>query len=265
MLRVVQTEIRKRTGVPLCALEAGVGPHVDDAEMEPQWTSSTSEVYYDTYTGLVLDPELVQKARKVELGFADSLQAWIPRTKEEAKRRMGRPPFGTRWLDCNKGDDAHQDYRSRLVVQETRHGSTIPTEDLAATSSSTPPLEVLRLFCSICMTWSGLQGRTLIMQFIDISRAHPHVVVSRDNVYTEAPPELQLPPHMCLWTRKNWYGMRDANQGFEFAVKQFFEDNGFIVGIFTPCIFRHPQKPLFYFVHGDDFVGVGFRGGPRAV
>ena len=59
---------------------------------------------------------------------------------------MGRKPFGMRWIDCNKEDEQRLELRSRWVVQETRQTSTISVSDIAAVTSSTPPLEVGRLF-----------------------------------------------------------------------------------------------------------------------
>ena len=43
-------------------------------------------------------------------------------------------------------DEQRLELRSRLVVQETRQTSTISVSDIAAVTSSTPPLEVVRLF-----------------------------------------------------------------------------------------------------------------------
>merc|ERR1712194_863373 len=109
---------------------------------------------------------------------------------------MGRAPFGTRWVDSNKGDDERQEYRSRLVVQETRKTSTIPADDIAAVTASTPPLEIVRLFCSLCMSLRGPDGEKMVMQFLD--------------------------------------GARDAGQSFEFAVRDHFLGNSFTQGLSRP-------------------------------
>ena len=37
----------------------------------------------------------------------------------ECMKNIGKQPIGTRWVDVNKGDSIHQEYRSRLVAQET--------------------------------------------------------------------------------------------------------------------------------------------------
>ena len=53
----------------------------------------------------------------------------------ECYDRTGKPPIGTKWVDVNKGDAIHPEYRSRLVAQEI---NTNMREDLFA---ATPPLE----------------------------------------------------------------------------------------------------------------------------
>ena len=166
-------------------------------------------------------------------------------------QHMRQAPYATRWLDHNKGDASKPEYRSRHVVQETCRTSTIPKDDVAATTSSTPPLEVVRLFCGFAMSLAGV-----VLQFLDISRAHPHCTALRENMYIEAPKELGLDPSQCLRLKKCWYGTRDAGQAFEFAVRGDVEANDFSQGVYSPCVYPHKTRRLWYFVHGDDYVGL---------
>ena len=69
-----------------------------------------------------------------------------------------------------------------------------------------------------------------------------------------------LPEDTCLLARRGWYGMRDAGQAFEFAVRDHFLDHDFNQGMFSTCVFAHRSKFLLCFVHGDDYVGLGVRG-----
>ena len=46
----------------------------------------------------------------------------------------------------------------------------------------------------------------------------------------------------CLRARRGWYGMRDAGQAFEFAVRDHFLDHDFKQGMFSTCIFAHRSK-----------------------
>ena len=53
----------------------------------------------------------------------------------------GMKPIPLRWVDINKGSETSKEYRSRLVVMETKRRSTIAPEDKGAVFSATPPLE----------------------------------------------------------------------------------------------------------------------------
>ena len=171
--------------------------------------------------------------------------------------KMGTNPFPVGWIDSNKGDDTKVDYRSRLVVKETKHVSTIASDDVAAVTSSTPPLEAIRLLLCAAMTWNCTPDDPYVVQFLDISRAHPHSKPLRDNIYIQGPKELGLAADECLLLLRSWYGTRDASQAFEKAVKEAFEARDFVTGTFSVCLFRHSTKPLCYLAHGDDYVGVG--------
>ena len=170
----------------------------------------------------------------------------------EAYQCMGRKHF-------NKRDEQRPELRSRWVVQETRQTSTISVSDIAAVTSSTPPLEVVRLFCSLMMSMKARVASLSFCSFLDVSRSYPHVETLRDDFYVEAVPEMGLPEDTCLLSRRGWYGMRDAGQAFEFAVRDHFLDYDFKQGMFSSCVFAHLGKLLLYFVHGDDYVGLGVR------
>ena len=100
----------------------------------------------------------------------------------------------------------------------------------------------------------------LVLQFLDVSRAYPHAEVLRDDFYVETVPEMGLPEDACLLARRGWHGTRDAGQAFEFAVRDHFLDHDFKQGMFSTCVFAHRIIFLLYFVHGDDYVGLGVRG-----
>ena len=174
VLVALRDGLRRVRGSEIAALE--VGTHIDEDPPTPSFTFEHLEYMQvrDEYTGLVLRPEGIVKSRTEELEFAVKLGAWEPRPIAESLKRMGRRPFGVRWIDSNKGDDENEEYRSRVVVQETRRSSTIPLDDIAAVSSSTPPLEAIRLLISASMTWKAPPGEELLLSFVDISRAHPH-------------------------------------------------------------------------------------------
>ena len=58
ILRCLSTHLRRKNGVPLDAVEVGIGPHVDDDVQDADFneTRLPLQKYYDQYTGLELDP-----------------------------------------------------------------------------------------------------------------------------------------------------------------------------------------------------------------
>ena len=55
------------------------------------------------------------------------------------------------------------------------------------------------------------------------------------------------------------YGTRDAGQNFELKVTEVVTKAGCEQGLFSPCVYKHLMKKLFFFHHGDDFVVAGTR------
>ena len=107
------------------------------------------------------------------------------------------------------------------------------------------------------MSMKGAGGEPLVLQFLEVSRAHPHAEVLRDDFYVETVPEMEVPEDTCLLARRGWYGMRDAGQAFECAVRDHFLDHDLKQVMFSACVFAHRRKFLLYFVYGDDYVGLG--------
>jgi hypothetical protein len=72
---------------------------------------------------------------------------------EQCFEETGKPPIKTRWLDTNKGDPSHPNFRSRLVVKDIKAAKR-PEDQLPANLlfSSTPPLEAMELLCSLWAT-----------------------------------------------------------------------------------------------------------------
>ena len=104
------------------------------------------------------------------------------------------------------------------------------------------------------MSVSQDSGEPIVLRFLDVSRAHPHVPIKR-LVYIELPAEAMAPPGMCGRLNGLLYGCRDAPQGFEFFVCEILvTEGGFTVGRFSSCIFWHAERRIRVWVHGDDFI-----------
>ena len=81
-----------------------------------------------------------------------------------------KKPIGTRWIDTNKGDEVHREYRSILVAQEIKRGTRT---DLFA---ATPSLEAMNILFSMAVTEGigfdrGDREGGMKLAFIDIRRA----------------------------------------------------------------------------------------------
>ena len=95
--------------------------------------------YKDEVSGEVLTEEGVIKARKEEMEEIRKHGVYVKVPIEECWRETGKKPIGTKWVDVNKGDSVHPEYRSRLVAKE------IKTDKRMDLFAATPPLEGKKL------------------------------------------------------------------------------------------------------------------------
>ena len=68
----------------------------------------------------MLRDDLVETARKVEVGFFDGKGVWIKVPRQRSFEKTGRPPISARWLDVNKADDEEPNIRSRYVAKQMK-------------------------------------------------------------------------------------------------------------------------------------------------
>ena len=72
---------------------------------------------WDDLSSAPLDPDKVIAARKLEISYAENKPVWEKIPRKLAKER-GWKIVRSRWIDINKGDDLHPNYRSRMVGKE---------------------------------------------------------------------------------------------------------------------------------------------------
>ena len=159
------------------------------------------ERFSDDITGQPLNPEICRLARQKEIDYFRSQGVWDMRRVQEAWSRTGRPPISVRWVEVNKGDDEHPNYRSRLVAREIRMAG----ED--SIFAFTPPLESFRMVLSYAVTDFPDEPRKARdpksphrsqVLAIDISRAYFNAVTREDEpTYVELPPEVGAPAWTC--------------------------------------------------------------------
>ena len=114
----------------LCALEAcTIAP-----EEEPHgqaWIAAADRCqgeqwgeFYDV-SGNPLESSRVRAARREEIDEFKRRGVYTKVPVEECWRVTGRAPIGVRYVDVNKGDHVHPNYRSRLVATDVKRDSAL--------------------------------------------------------------------------------------------------------------------------------------------
>ena len=80
-----------------------------------QWISD--QQYWDDISCKPLKAELIQEARDEKLQEVRKHGVYEKVPIKECWDVTGKGPIAVRWVDVNKGDDEHEDYRSRLVAK----------------------------------------------------------------------------------------------------------------------------------------------------
>ena len=226
-------------------------PSPHDAEQQDAHDCLYDNVhFFDDLTGHKLEKERAIAARKLEIEFFRKMGVYTKVPRGEAVGG-GHKIISTRWLDVNKGDEARPDYRSRLVGREINTHSRL---DLFA---ATPPLESLRMICSLCASRQGGPEPYVLMS-IDVKRAYFHAKATRP-IYIEIPIEDYQEGDERRVGRLNLslYGTRDAAQNWYKEYSSFLESLQFKRGVASPCNFVHEQRQIYLTVHGDDFTATG--------
>ena len=217
-------------------------------ELEPQL------VVWDDLSGLPLDPELVRRARAEELTEFEKLGVWEEVPLSLCWEKTGRGPIGTRWVDVNKGDALHPDYRNRLVAQELKKHN--PGVDMFA---AMPPLELKKVLFSLAVSSQHKSGKPYKLGFIDVKKAYLYAMATRE-VFVNLPPEVGT-EGKCGRLKKSLYGTRDAAQNWEAEYTSLLVSLGFQPGKASPCTFWHKERDVRIVVHGDDFTVLSDQGG----
>ena len=196
-----------------------------ESEMEKWLRESQGEVsVWDDVSGRELDADKVWEARKLEIELFKNMGVYR-KVRRSWVKSQGEKVIGVRWIDINKGDSEHPDYRSRLVAKDFK-GDNRP--DLFA---ATPPLEALKLLISIVASNPGLH-----IMINDVKRAYFHAAVKR-LVYIELPNEdrLEGDEDMVGELRLSMYGTRDAAQNWQETLSCHLLSIGFSRGKMNPA------------------------------
>ena len=206
--------------------------------------------FVDDVTGRPLNHKLAAEARRLEIDFFKNMKVYekVPRWRAT---EAGGKVVTTRWIDINKGDLQNPNYRARLVGREMKMDKRL---DLFA---ATPPLESLRMMCSLCASNQWRKDPYRILS-IDIKRAYFYAPASRP-VFIEIPVEDYEAGDEERVGKLNLslYGTRDAAQNWAKEYTAFLRSLGLLPGGGSPCNFVHKAHEVHVTVHGDDFTATG--------
>jgi hypothetical protein len=226
-------------------------PFVNQKEFE-EW-------YWDDVNGGWLAPEKVREARKLEMEYLKKQAVYEKRPTSEAFKVTGRKPIPVRWLDTDKGDPTKPNFRSRLVVKDIKAAKS-ESEQLPQNLlfSSTPPLESMRLLCSLMSTQKlSKRGQKLKLGLWDISRAHFYGIPKR-TIYIELPDEdasyTESGEKECGLLMKSMYGTQGAPNIWQSHYTGLLESANIKRGRSNASVFYRESDGTRIVVHGDDFL-----------
>ena len=223
--------------------------------------------YKDDMTGQLLKDELVLKARAIELEYFNSKGVWRKVPRYNARAATGRPPVTVRWVDTNKGDEIHPNYRSRLVARQMK----VMDPSGQSFFAPAPPLEALRTVLSLAMTrvgvhkpdWEPTSPNRTQVSLVDVKRAYFNAVIDpRDKpTFVDLPAEDPDHATQCGQLLRHMYGTRGAADGWQEEYSTMLVRLGFRQGNACPNLFHHPSRGIALSVHGDDFTSSGPKPG----
>ena len=193
---------------------------------------------------------MAAEARKLEIDFFRRMRVYEKVPRWNAREARGKV-VTTRWIDVNKGDLRNPNDRARLIGRKLKRDKRL---DLFA---ATPPLESLRLMCSLCASNQARKDPFRIVS-IDMKRAYFYAPVARP-VFIEIPVEDHEIGDEERVGKLNLslYGTRDASQNWAKEYTGFIRGLGFRQGGSSPCNFVHEAYEVHVIVHGDDFTATG--------
>ena len=213
----------------------------DEHEVEDgDWDEGDHEVGVEVRDRL--DEEMVRKGRKEESEYmADKLEMFEFGDYAEAKRRGGKEPTTTKWVEGKKVDeDSNEFVRCRLVARDFRCKREGPRDDLFA---AMPPLEVKKALFAMVAGERGRRRRKgreeIKLMYIDVKKAHLNAKCDEEE-WVELPCEFWKCGKYARLRR--WlYGMRKAASGWEDDYARRLIDEGFIRGVGAPTVFFNPE------------------------
>ena len=97
----------------------------------------------------------------------------------------------------------------------------------------------------------------VVLMLVDVRWSHFYSLARRE-LFVELLEEASTDKSKVGHVLRSMNGCRNAGLSWEFAICQVMVAIGFVQGRASPCIYRHLEKQLRVWVHGDDFVPLGY-------
>ena len=206
-------------------------------------------VYHDSLTDAMLPSKLCEEAMQLEIKYMKEMNLYTL-CEHGAVKGQGLTPIGTRWVFTNNGDTEHPFIRARLVAQETKRTTKMDLTDTSMTFAATPPVGWINDFFSQGREKRGIHMNELVTAFFDISRAHFHSPVRRKAaIRMQGDPSYHAHSGIAMPNRA-MHGTKDAAQCFDLYFERTMENLDYNIGVFNPCLYKHPVKDISVLRHG---------------
>lgn len=166
----------------------------------------------------------------------EETRVWKVVMRQEAEANSWKV-VKTRWIDIDKGDKQHRNYRSRLVAKEFNDGA----QD--GFFPSTPPLEAIKPLLSDAATITdGVKQQNVVM-INGMSRAF-FEAPARRSICVLLPREAGGDAPQVGRLRMSLYGTRDAAAKFQQEANQFMQGCGFERPMRNPNVYWHRSRDI---------------------
>ena len=185
--------------------------------------------FRDRSTGLPLNPEMVKKARELDMQYMEELKFLEDSHRDACMAETGLPPIPLPGSTSTRA--LHSDPTTEAVCQETRGRSTIDVETGQRRSLRPPPCEAFNLQLSLMMAGarSQVEGDDDVLMLLDISGAHLHSPLARAVFVTIDGKVLQV-------VESNVRSERDAGAALDRKVLDVMNWMGVSLGRFSICV-----------------------------
>ena len=169
--REIHEAVMTRGGYDVGSIEENDNKNVNmamDVPIEEDYEQKLAEAW-DYIDGQELEPEVVKKARALEMEWYWKMNVHEKGPTEECFEETKKPPIKVKRVDRNKRDRQHMNVTSRLVTKQ------INTSKEQGFFAATPPREVIRMLLSA--TVAGNKPKVFMFKNIEAeltcTREHP--------------------------------------------------------------------------------------------